>query len=363
MRKLMIALLTLLVLTVPATAADLTTAQGELFGVDELEKGLSGDAASLLEDYDPMVQADFGTGAAEIFSEAVRQSGSAVKTSAATLLRVLAVLTLCQLAESFGQTRASKATAMAAALGITACCAADLHTMVGLGKTTMEDITNFSGLLLPVMAAAATATGAAVSAGAMYTVAAFFSNLLIRVCRYLLIPLVYAYVGLAMAGDALEEDRLTKLRELLGWVIKTGLKAVMYLFTGFLAATGILSGSADAAALKAAKLTLSSVVPVVGGIISDAAETVLSGAGLLRSAVGTFGMLTILAFFALPFCRMGISYLTLKLTTALSGVVHHRHSTLLEAITDAVGFLLAMTGSSALMSLLSCCCFFKAVQL
>lgn len=358
----MIGLLVLLALTLHAGAQDLTEAQGALFGADRLEDGLSGGAAELMEGYDPLEQADFGTGAAEIFSDAVRKSGSAVKTSAAMLLRVLSILMLCQLAEVYGRANTKRVTAMAAAVGITACCALDLHTMVGLGQTTMEEITNFSSLLLPVMAAAATAAGAAVSAGAMYTVAVFFSNLLIRVCRYLLIPLVYAYVGLAMADDALGQERLSKLRELLGWVIRTGLKAVMYVFTGFLAVTGILSGSADAAALKAARLTISSVVPVVGGIISDAAETVLSSAGLLRSAIGTFGMLAVLAFFALPFCRMGISYLALKAASALGGVVHRGHSTLLEAIGDAMGFLLAMTGSSVVMSLLSCCCFFKAVQ-
>lgn len=362
MRKIAILLLALLALAVPASAMEIDKEQASLFGADGLEDSLTGDAAKLMEDYDPLEQADFAAGAASIFSSAVRQSGGAVKASAVTLLRVMMILVLCQMVDAVGQERVGKLTAMAAALGITACCASDLYTMVGLGQTTMEEISNFSGLLLPVMAAAATASGAAVSAGAMYTVAAFFSNILIRVCRYLLIPLVYAYLGLAMADDALGQDRLQRLRELLGWIIRTGLKTVMYLFTGFLAATGLLSGSADAAALKAARLTISTVVPVVGGIISDAAESLLSSAGLLRSAIGTFGMLAVLAYFVLPFCRMGISYLAFKLTAALGGVVDSRHGCLLEAVTSAMGFLLAMTGSSAVMSLLSCCCFFKAVQ-
>lgn len=362
MRKLIIVILLAAALTVPVLAADLKEEQGALFGADSLEDGLTGQAEALMDDYDPLEQADFSSGVAEILKDAVGRSGSAVKTAAGTLLRVLAILVLCQLVETLDQERAAPITGLAAALGITACCASDLHTMVGLGQTAMEEITNFSDLLLPVMAAAATATGAATSAAAMYTVAAFFSDLLIRLIRYLLIPLVYAYLALALADDALGQNKLSRLRDLVGWLISSGLKTVMYLFTGFLAVTGILSGSADAAAIKAAKATLSTAVPVVGGIISDAAETLLSSAGLLRSAIGTFGMLAVLSYFILPFCKIGISYLAFKLTAALGGIISSRHGTLLEALASAMGYLLAMTGSCAVMSLLSCCCFFKAVQ-
>lgn len=362
MRKLIILCLTLAALTGSVLAADLTEEQGALFGAGGLRDGLTGQAAALMEDDDPLEQADFSAGVARILQDAVSRSGSAVKAAAATMLRVLVILVLCQMVDALGQERTGRITVLAAALGITACCASDLHTMIGLGQTTMEEITNFSSLLLPVMAAAATATGAGISAGAMYTVAAFFSNLLIRFSRYLLIPLVYAYLGLAMADDALGQDKLSRMRELLGWVIRNGLKAVMYLFTGFLTVTGILSGSADAAALKAAKAAISTAVPVVGGIISGAAETILSSAGLLRTAIGTFGMLAVLSYFILPFFRIGIAYLACKVTAALGGMVDNRHGALLEAIAGAMGYMLAMTGSCAVMSMLSCCCFFKAVQ-
>ena len=48
-------------------------------------------------------------------------------------------------------------------------------------------------------------------------------------------------------------------------------------------------------ALKTAKLAVSGAVPVVGGVISDATETMLSGAALLRGSIGIFGMLCVAA--------------------------------------------------------------------
>ena len=41
--------------------------------------------------------------------------------------------------------------------------------------------------------------------------------------------------------------------------------------------------------LKTAKLAVSGAVPVVGGVISDATETMLSGAALLRGSIGISG--------------------------------------------------------------------------
>ena len=47
----------------------------------------------------------------------------------------------------------------------------------------------------------------------------------------------------------------------------------LLLFVGWLTASGAIAGSADAAAVKTAKMAISRAVPVVGGILSDAAET------------------------------------------------------------------------------------------
>ena len=46
--------------------------------------------------------------------------------------------------------------------------------------------------------------------------------------------------------------------------------------------------------MKAAKFTISNMVPVVGGVISDTAETLLAGASVLRNAAGVFGMLAVI---------------------------------------------------------------------
>ena len=63
--------------------------------------------------------------------------------------------------------------------------------------------------------------------------------------------------------------------------------------------------SADAAAIKTAKMAISRAVPVVGGILADAADSVLAGAGAVKNTVGAAGLLAVLAVCLLPLMRLG----------------------------------------------------------
>ena len=359
MKKGLILIVICMLLCADISAADVAQAQADLFGVNVLWDGLGGRTEELMMEYEPAVQTDLGSGIENIINDAQKNSGGFVISTAKVMVRILAVLLLCRLLCCFGEDRVSSASMLAASLAVTVCCMSDIKTMIGLGRNVMEEINGFTALLLPVMAAAATASGAPTSGTAIYTVSAFFCNALIRVCRSVLIPLLYVFLALGTADAALGQNRLAKFRELTGWVIKNTLKAALYLFTGLLTATGVISGTADAAALKAAKVAISGMIPVVGGIVSDASSSLLAGAGILKSAVGTFGMLAILAMFTLPFFQVGISYLGLKLTSALGGLLGSGHDKLLDTLTGTMGYMLAMIGSCTAMSIIACCCFVK----
>lgn len=132
---------------------------------------------------------------------------------------------------------------------------------------------------------------------------------------------------------------------------------MLYIFTGYLAITGIISGTGDAVAIKAAKLALSGMVPVVGSIMSDASETVLASAMLVRNCAGTFGLLAVLAVCLGPFLKIAGSYLMMKLTAAVCVAVGTPPLIKqIDALSKAMGYLLAMTGVYGLMTLISCVC-------
>ena len=106
--------------------------------------------------------------------------------------------------------------------------------------------------------------------------------------------------------------------------------------------------------MKVAKTAISGVVPVVGGIIAEASETVLLGAGMLRNTIGIFGMLAILAACAYPFLQLGIQSLLYKLTAFLAGTLGTPGlCKLVDGLGGAFGLVLGMTGGCALLLLIS----------
>ena len=85
-------------------------------------------------------------------------------------------------------------------------------------------------------------------------------------------------------------------------------------------------------------------------------------AAAVRSTAGVLGLLAILAITAAPFLKLGAQYLLLKLTAALGGVGgSENHTALTENFAQAMGLLLATTGTWCLIQLISTVCFMKGV--
>ena len=134
-------------------------------------------------------------------------------------------------------------------------------------------------------------------------------------------------------------------------------------FTGIISLSGMVAGTADAVMLKAAKAAISTAVPVIGSLISGAADTVLSNAAWLKSSIGIYGVLALLGVFIFPFIKMGISYLSFRLTAALCAIIETKLSGIMEAISRSMGYIMAMVGCGLLMSILSCFCLMRTGQL
>lgn len=345
MRRMICVLMVLLpFLVLPALGAELSFPQ-----VDELLQEAEG--------YGVTETDGLGQGVQSILETGLDQAGSLLRHSFQTGLKLLAVVLLCGLAESAaldGKAGGLKAVEVAGALAVTALTVSDMNAMIGLGRETIQQMDAFAGLLLPAMATLTAATGGVTGAAVRQGVTVLFSDLLITAIDRLLVPLLYAYVAACCAQAALGNEGLKKLSALIKGAITFLLTAGLLVFVGYLAASGAIAGSADAAAVKAAKLAISRAVPVVGGILSDAAESVMAGAGILKGMIGAFGALAVLSACLVPFLRLGCQYLLYQGAGLVAGAAGPKNLTaLLRKLGDAFGLVLAMTGTSALLLIIT----------
>lgn len=351
MRRLICFCVLALLCAVPALGAELAVP-----GLDRMWEEAEG--------YGVAEETTLDQGLSNLLDSAVDQVGALFRTSLSTAARLVVVALLCALAENAGtgEGEGLQAVTIAGALAITALTMTDMDAMIGLGRDTLGKMEGFSELLLPVVAVLTAASGGITGAAARQGATVLFSQLLIAAMDRLLVPLVYAFVAVSCAHAAVGNPGLKKVADFLKSTVTFLLTALLLAFVGYLTASGAIAGSVDAAAVKAAKLAISRAIPVVGGILADASESVLAGAGALRGTVGAAGMVVVLAICLTPFLRLALQYLVYKAAAALCATVAQpKLSGLIDAIGSAFGLVLGMTGAGALVMLVSLVSAVKAV--
>ncbi len=309
----------------------------------------------------PLDQQSFGKDLWTVVRSAVTALRPEIAQAVGICASLVAVVMLISLVNAYPGS-ASHLVEIVGVLSVAALLLQQTNSLIRLGTDTVTELSEYGKLLLPVMTAAMAAQGGATSSAALYAGTAVFDALLSTGIVKLLVPMVYVFLVLAVAGCATGEGLLTKLRDFVKWLMTWSLKMILYIFTGYMTVTGVVSGSADAATLKATKLTMSGMIPVVGGILSDASEAVLVGAGVMKSAVGVSGLLAVIAVWISPFLTIGVQYLLLKLTAALCEAFGVKKVTaVIGAFSEAMGLLLAMTSSICVLLLVSTVCLMKGV--
>ena len=352
MKRLLLVVVLLMTWTVPAWAAEVRFPQVEELYQEAETTGVTPGT-------------DLEEGISEVLSEAWGKIGELGREVLGTGARLLAVVLFCSLAESAGlpgNQEGLQAVELAGALAITALTMTDMESMIGLGRETIQRMDRFSGVLLPAMAVLTAATGGIRAAALRQGATVLFSGALLSAMDRLLIPLLYAHVALHCAHAAVGNPGLAKLAEILKSVVTFLLTALLLGYVGYLTASGAIAGSVDASSVKAAKLAITRMIPVVGGILADASETVLAGAGVLRGTVGAAGLTAVLAICVTPFLRLGLHYLVYRAVAALCATLaRSRLSGLIDAIGGVFGLVLGMTGAAALLLLVSVVSAVKAV--
>lgn len=310
----------------------------------------------------PESQENFGNSLWQMLRRTLQQGQPAVASSAKLCLSVIGTTLVLSLLRSV-EGKSKAVLELAGVICVSAIMLGSANSMIEQGTDTVWQISQYGKLLLPVMTAALAAQGGSVSAASLYGASALFDTLLCSLISTVLVPMVYIYLILAILNALTEDGILKKLKDLCKWAMSWFFKVILYTFTGYITITGVIGGTADQTAIKATKLTISGMVPVVGGILSDASETILVSAGVVKNSAGVYGMLAILAVTLLPFFTIGVHYLLLKLTAAICGVfAPNAVSALLEDFSGAMGLSLAMVGSVCMIQLISVVCFLKGMS-
>lgn len=282
------------------------------------------------------------------FSEALSQSAR----SACVALAVTLLSSVAGAAASDGKT--PEYVILAGALVILGSCSGDIRGFLDQVRHALAELSDFSKALLPCVAAASAAVGQGASGAAKYAASALFLDILMTVGMNFVLPMIYAYAAVSTAQAALPSGALGGPVKLIRWGCTFLLTGLTTVFTLCLSLSGAIAGHGDKLAGSLAKSAISAALPVVGSILSDAADSYLAGAQLLRGAVGVFGLGAVLCVCLGPVLRLGLHYVLFKVAAALSEPFGEgRLSALVGNIASAYGLALGLLGSAGVMLFVS----------
>lgn len=312
-------------------------------------------------EYLPQESSTFSEDLIYILKAAFSALQPSITQASKSSLSILAIALLVSLTENLNSSIKS-VTELTASLAISTILLKASKSFIHIGIDTVSEMSQYGKLLLPVMTAALAAQGGVTSSAALYAGTAFFGSFLSSIIANITVPLLYIFLCLSIVNNAVGKQSLKGLQDFSKWSMTWILKTILYIFTGYMTVTGVISGSADASAIKATKLAISGAVPVVGSIISDASEAILVSAGVMKNAAGVYGILAIIAICIGPFLRIAVQYLLLKITAGICSVFGtKRPAALLGDFSVAMGIVLAMTGTICLLYLISTVCFMKGI--
>lgn len=202
---------------------------------------------------------------------------------------------------------------------------------------------DFMLIFIPVMAGIMLTMGQSLQAAGSYTMVMGAGTAVSQISNNILVPLLNTFLGISVVSGISQRVNLNGFCELINKVLKWVLTFTMSVFTAILTMQSIISSSADSAGVKATRFAISSFVPLVGGALSEAYQTVRGCMGMLKSGVGVFAILATGTIYlpAIISCLLWLA--AINIAIALAGVFDMGDIIkLLKSVTTVINSLIAI---------------------
>ena len=206
----------------------------------------------------------------------------------------------------------------------------------------------------PVMSGLVIAGGHPASGGAYQMILLFASQILSELASRTLIPLLCIYLALCIMVPVAPFLHLEQVTGGIKSVVCWGLGILTTIFVGMLSIQTIVGSGGDSLMLKASKFLVGSFIPVIGGTISDAVGAAKGCVQVLKSVVGSFGILVAVLSFLPALLEVCLWYLAVRVLAWVGLMLDAKEvSSLLSSIAQTFSILLAMIGCFMLLVLVS----------
>lgn len=190
-----------------------------------------------------------------------------------------------------------------------------------LARDTVNNMVDFIFSLIPVLIVLLSSLGSFSAAKLFQPAVIFGINFFSAAIRNFVFPLIFFSTVLALVDSIsprLKVDRLAKFfRDLCVWV----LGMTLVLFITLVCVKGLTGMVGDAITLKTAKYLSSTFIPVIGKVLSDAAETVVGATLLFNNGAALAGIIVLIMLALFPILKMFVLFFIYRMAAAMVQIV------------------------------------------
>lgn len=301
----------------------------------------------------------------KIFDEATSESREKFKNIFSHTAVVIGILLICAIFKNFcpqkNENHLNSIINSVCCLGLCKFIIYPILQCIAQSRLIIENAGNFATALSAVMIGILISLGKPISASSYHYLVLVAGKIIEKIFSKVIITVLTAIFGTSVIMSVSQQSHLEEFCKTAHKTLQSFLKFVSASFVGILTLQNLITSSADKISISSAKLMINGFVPIVGGAISDAFETVRGYLNLLKSTVGAFGIIAGVAIFFpivtecalwvvfLHLCKFLSDTLDLKKQSLLFKSIVETMKTLVAILISTVVILISSTGIILMM--------------
>lgn len=190
------------------------------------------------------------------------------------------------------------------------------YQLIDVVKHSVELMVNFMEILLPILLTFLVLAGGPNTKILFHPMILGAVNVIGALVKNVIFPLIYFSFIVSVLSNLSHRIELRKISELGRQIIVFIISIAFTVFIGIITIYG-LSTKIDGLSIRTAKFAVDKFVPIVGGFLSDAVETVIGSSAILKNGIGIIGLFVLILITIFPLIKISTLLLIYKVIGAV----------------------------------------------
>lgn len=287
-----------------------------------------------LENPESISEISIGSVIGSIFSSFM----DVIKKPAVMLGKIIAITLLCVTAKSMAPEGSSvtKAFNIIGILSTITVMYDTVYSSIEIIRSSLESLAEFMTAYIPVFSSVAAVGGSVTASGSYYAVTFILCEIIGFAAKSVIMPFLSIVLAISLVSAINPNLQFSGAAESVKKACHWILGGMMTIFVGLLSIQGLSGSAADTLASRAVKFAASSFIPVIGGAVSEAYSTIHSSMGVIRTGIGSIGIIIICIMLLKPVVTIIAIKFIVSIAQIISGIFEQKECSEFLKSTNAV---------------------------